>query len=161
MKIQKLTLPLNKSVPFDETVDFTTHEFAPNYIKGIPECHVSGNITLYEDLLRVVIQIKAKVIGICAYTLEDAEINLSLRDELNFVEEELDDGCYVESGNIVDLDEYILALILAALPHKITKKGATPPKGGDGYRVLTEEELEKERSETKSYPFDALDSLFE
>lgn len=161
MKIQKIALPLNKSVSFEEDVDFSTHEFSPTYIRGIPSCHVKGTYTLYEDLLRVLIQIEAKVIGICAYTLEDAEINVSLKDELNFTEEEKDDGCYVESGNIVDLDEYILALILAALPHKIVKKGAEPPKGGDGYRVLSEEELDEERKNNKSSPFDALDNLFE
>ena len=59
----------------------------------------------------------------------------------------------------IDLDPYILALILAEVPHTVTKKGAELPKSGSGYRVLSEEELLKEKSTKKNSAFDILDTI--
>lgn len=159
MKLNRQTLPMNKSVPFEDDIDYSSYEFDPNYIRGIPECHVEIVATQYEDLLRVTFNIKAKVIAVCAYTLEDVILPIKTKDELNFTEDEEDDTCNYEPNQIIDLDDYVLALILSQVPPKVIKKGAKLPENGNGYRVLSEEELAKERENKTDSRWDALDNL--
>ena len=60
----------------------------------------------------------------------------------------------------IDMDNYFLGYVIASVPHNAHKKGAKLPSEGKGYRVLTEDELLKERSSTKkSSPFDCLDDI--
>ena len=159
MKLNRQTLPLNKPTAFDEDVEFSAYEFDPNYIRGINNCHVELTATQYEDILRIDIHIKANVIAICAYTLEDVDLPINVKDEIDFTDDENDDTCYYAPETIIDLDDYILSLILSAVPPKVVKKGAKLPDGGEGYRVLSEEELAKERANKKDSRWDALDDL--
>jgi uncharacterized metal-binding protein YceD (DUF177 family) len=69
-----------------------------------------------------------------------------------------DDLVYVDSPQI-DIKNDIYSLICASLPSKIIKKGATLPKEGKGYRVLTEEEILKEKESTKDSRWSVLDDL--
>lgn len=159
MKINRQQLATNKMVPFEEDIDFSSYEFDPNYIRGIPVCHVKAEATQYEDLLRIYCEIKATVIGVCAYTLEDVELPIKVADEICFTDDPEDDTCEYEEGTIIDLDEKILALVLSQVPPKVVKKGAKLPESGNGYRVLTEDELAKERENKQDSRWDALDNL--
>ena len=60
------------------------------------------------------------------------------------------------TDNQIDIDEMLITLIVSNIPFKIIKKGAKLPASGDGYIVISEEEMEKRK---KSSPFDALDNL--
>lgn len=159
MKLNRQTLPLNKPVDFSEDVDYSSYDFDPNYIRGIPFCHADLVATQYENTLRVTVKIKAKVIGVCAYTLEDVEVPIDIKDELNFTDDENDEACYYAPETVIDLDDYLLALILANVPCKVVKPGAKLPENGDGYRVLTEDELVKERENKSDSRWSALDDL--
>ena len=159
MKLNKQILPLNKPITSEDDIDYSSYDFDPNYIRGIPVCHVELESTQYEDTLRVYAKVKAKVIAVCAYTLEDVELDIKAEDELCFTEDPEDDTSNYEPGVLIDMDDYILALILAQVPAKVVKKGAKLPENGNGYRVLTETELAKERENKTDSRWDALDNL--
>ena len=88
-------------------------------------------------------------------------MEVKFRDSFYFSDdaEAESEDCYYEAGVEIDLDPYILALILAEVPHTIVKKGAQLPKSGYGYRVMSEEELLKEKSTKKNSAFDILDTI--
>lgn len=159
MKINLQQLITNKAVNFEEDIDFSSYEFDPTYIRGIPTCHVKAEATQYEDLLRIYCEIEAKVIGVCAYTLEDVELPIKVKDEIDFTDDPDDDSCELIEGTVIDLDEKVLALVLSQVPPKVVKKGAKLPESGNGYRVLTEDELAKERENKTDSRWAALDDL--
>ena len=159
MKINRQQLIANRPETFEEDVDYSSFEFDPNYLRGIPFCHAKVEATQYEDLLRMYCEIEAKVIAVCAYTLEDVELDIKVKDEINFTDDKEDDYCELIEGNIIDLDEKLLALILSKVPPQVVKKGAKLPESGNGYRVLTEDELAKERENKTDSRWDVLDNL--
>ena len=67
--------------------------------------------------------------------------------------------CYFEPGVNINLDPHILALILAEVPHNVTKSGAKLPESGNGYRVLSEEQYLEEKKNKKNSAFDILDTI--
>ena len=158
MKINRQNIPLGKETTISEDVDFSYQKFDPLFCRGIPKCHIEGKALQYEDALRLKIRLTGEVIGVCAYTLEDVPLPFDIKDELIFVNEE-DGENYFEPHQIFDLDKYLLALIYSSMPVKVIKKGAQPPKGGDGYRLLSEDELNEERANKHNSAFDALDDI--
>ena len=160
MKINRAILPENKAETFVEDVDFSQQSFDENHVKRITRCSVTVIATEFGDVLQCKISGDADVIASCSYTLEDVPLTVKFKDEFYFSDEETDsEDCYYEPGVEIDLDPHILALILAEVPHNIVKSGATLPKSGNGYRVLSEEEFEKERQNKKNSAFDILDTI--
>lgn len=160
MKINRAILPVNKAVSFSEDIDFSSLTFDPNHVKNISSCHTEIIATEFGNILEIKVAGFAHVIASCSYTLEDVPLNVKFNETFYFSDEITDsEDCYFESDNEIDLDQYILALILAEVPHNIVKKGAKLPKSGEGYRVLSEDEFEKERKNKKNNPFSALDEL--
>ena len=53
----------------------------------------------------------------------------------------------------------ILALIDSSVPLNVAKPGTKKPDGGEGYRVLSEEELMEERKNAKDPRWSALDDI--
>lgn len=159
MKLNRATLKVNRPTKFVEDIDFSKESFDPLFLRGIKSCHVEIEATEYEELLRVEFSIQAKVIAVCAYTLEDVELPLLINEELAFSDSEDDEYSNYEPNDIIDLDEYILGLIIASIPPKVIKKGAKPPQNGDGYRVISEEDLIEERKSKKDSRWDALDDI--
>ena len=106
------------------------------------------------------VNIDAKVIGVCAYSLEDVPLDIKVHDniEISDVVED-DDVIFYEKNSVFDIDPYILSLIVTNVPQKIVKKGAKLPSGGKGYRVLSEEEYQKEESKKVDPRWAALDNL--
>ena len=159
MKINRALLTNGVAKSFEETIDFSTVQFDQNHIKSIPSCVVKAVATDYESILRIVVEINALVIGVCSYSLEDVELKFKINDELNFTDDEEDEDNYYAKDNIIDLDEYILGILLANVPMKIVKKGAKLPKAEEGYRVLTEDEYLKEESEKVDSRWAKLDDI--
>ena len=160
MKINRAILPENKAETFTEEVDFSKQSFDENHVKRINHCSAKVVATEFGDVLQCIISGEADVIASCSYTLEDVPFHVCFNEQLFFSDEENDSqDCYFEPGVEIDLDPHILALILAEVPHNIVKSGASLPKSGNGYRVLSEEEFERERKSKKNSAFDALDAL--
>ena len=160
MKLNRAILPANKPETFDEQIDFSSLKLDENHVKRIEKCLVKVIATEFGDVLQCAINGEADVIASCSYTLEDVPLHVAFKETLYFSNEVMgSQECYYEPGVEVDLDPHILALILAEVPHNIVKKGASLPKSGNGYRVISEEEYEKERQNKKNSAFDILDSI--
>ena len=160
MKLNRAILPLNKDEVFEEDIDFSNQKFDENHVKRILSCSVRVVAHEYGDVFDCKISGKASVIASCSYTLEDVPLDVSFRENFYFSNEVTgSEECFFEPGNEIDLDPHILALILAEVPHNITKNGASLPKSGNGYRVLSEEDYLKEKQNKKNSAFDILDSI--
>ena len=160
MTINRAILPLNKTETFCEDINFSSQKFDENHVRRINKCSVRVDATEYEDVLRVQVSGEADVIASCSYTLEDVPLKVKFKEDFYFSsEEDNSQDCYFEPSVNVNLDPHILALILAEVPHNITKSGATLPKSGEGYRVLSEDQYLEEKKNKKNHAFDVLDSL--
>lgn len=163
MKVNRLFLKLNEKETLEEDIDFSNSFFDANHVKRIESCHCKLELIEFGDVLECNMTLKADVIASCAYTLEDVPYKVNVKEKMYFSSEEDDkdsDTIYYEPENEINFDDYALSYIIASVPHNIHKKGAKLPDGGNGYRVLTEEDLAKERaSGKKSSPFDCLDDL--
>ena len=160
MKLNRAILPIGKPETFDEEIDFSSLKLDENHVKKISKCSVKVNATEFGDVLQCSINGEADVIASCSYTLDDVPLHVNFKDTLYFSSEVIgSQECYFEPGVEIDLDPHILALILAEVPHNITKSGASLPKSGNGYRVLSEEDYEKEKQNKKNSAFDILDTI--
>ena len=160
MKLNRAILPANKPETFDEDIDFSLLKLDENHVKSIKKCTVKVIATEFGDVLQCSINGEADVVASCSYTLEDVPLHVNFKDTLYFSSEVIgSQECYFEPGTEIDLDPHILALILPEVPHNIVKSGASLPKSGDGYRVLSEEDYLQERKNKKNSAFDVLDSL--
>ena len=66
MKLNRVTLPLNKSQEYEEELDFSGQEFDINHVKRIESCAVKVVATEYGDVLRCEVNGKAHVIASCS-----------------------------------------------------------------------------------------------
>lgn len=146
MKINRYLFK-NKDYVIEDDIDFSCEEFNSANLRkvGIAHVKVSGND--YDKLLVLDIEVKVDIIGICSYSLEDVPLTLKFKSTLSFTYEDEDEEIIHIDNPIFDLDPYILDLIIAEVPIKIVKKGAKLPQSGNGYRVLTEDEYNKEQIE--------------
>ena len=160
MKLNRATLPANKPETFDEEIDFSSLKLDENHVKKINKCTVKVIATEFGDVLQCSINGEADVIASCSYTLDDVPLHVNFKDTLYFSSEVVDsEECYYEPGVEIDLDPHILALILAEVPHNITKSGAKLPESGNGYRVISEEQYLEEKNNKKNSAFDILDTI--
>ena len=160
MKLNRAILPVGKPETFDEEIDFSSLKLDENHVKKINKCSVKVIATEFGDVLQCSINGEADVVASCSYTLDDVPLHVNIKDTLYFSSEVMgSQECYFEPGIEVDLDPHILALILAEVPHNITKSGASLPKSGNGYRVLSEEDYKKEKQNKKNSAFDILDTI--
>ena len=160
MKLNRAILPANKPQTFDEEIDFSSLKLDENHVKKINKCSVKVIATEFGDVLQCSINGEADVIASCSYTLDDVPLHVNFKDTLYFSSEVIgSQECYFEPGVEIDLDPHILALILAEVPHNITKSGASLPKSGNGYRVLSEDDYIKEKQNKKNSAFDILDTI--
>ena len=160
MKINRAILPENKPETFSEEVDFASQTFDENHVKRINQCNVTVVATEFGEVLQCKITGQADVVASCSYTLDDVPLKVKFNETLYFSNEEThSEDCYYEPGVEIDLNPHILALILAEVPHNLVKNGASLPKSGNGYRVLSEDDFEKERKSRGNRAFDILDSI--
>ena len=159
MKINRAVLTYGVAKTFKENVDFSHVELDPNHVRKIENCVVKATATDYETILRIELEINALVIGVCSYSLEDVELKLKIEDEINFSDDENDPDCYFCNDTIIDLDEYILGILLANVPVRIVKKGAKLPEDGKGYRVISQDQYEKEKENSSDPRWDKLNEL--
>jgi len=159
MKINRQILPLEKEISLLEDIDFSTMKFDQNFLRRITFCHVEARACQYHDVLRIIVNVKANVVAVSAYSLKDVNLPLKLHDELIFSDDENDESAFYEPDNLFVIDEYILGLILAAIPSKVVNKGEKLPSDGRGYRILSEEDFLKEKKGKTDPRWQKLDSV--
>ena len=159
MKINRALLTEGKKQHFSEDIDFSDFVGDANHCKAILSCHVELDALDLNDLLLINLNGVAEVVTTCKYTLEDINLKETFKEEFTISSNQEDDSSYFEESNEIDLKPYILAFILDKVPHTAIKKGAKKPSDGVGYIILTEEELEKEKSEKNDPRWSKLDEI--
>lgn len=149
---------INKHYSLDQDVDLSKVTFASDSrIKRIDECHVDISFTRFEDAFDIELKVKGTLTAICSYTLEEFPFKYSFKERINARDD--DEGDYKITNNFIDLESVIIALIDNSVPLNVTKPGAKKPDSGNGYRVLSEEELLEERKAARDPRWAALDDI--
>ena len=159
MKINR-NLFLEPNYFIDEDLDFSKESFEGEHIRKIEDCHIYIKGHNYDSLFVMDIHIKAKVTTSSAYSSKDVVLNLDFNDTISISDEiEDDDDIFYEKSVIFDIDPYILSLIIANVPMVVIEKNEALPEDGKGYRVLSEEEYEKEQQNKVDPRWAALDDV--
>lgn len=162
MKLDVSKLSLTKEVKLEEEITFNPEVFVRHRpLIEVNSCKAVVKAQRFEEFLYLNISIVAKVVLECSYTLKPFETTLKGSDELHFApyKDEEDEDLIEYTGNVIDLDEYIFNILSANVPLSPKAPGASISPKGQGYRVISEEELEKEMSEKGNSAFDCLKDL--
>ena len=159
MKIDPRSLEFNKEYTFTENVDFSNFTFSKdNRIKCIKSCNAVIKALLVDSYLELKVNLSGEVIGICSYTNEEFPIKYKVKEQMTFSNNE--DSDYESALNEeIDLDPYFLSIIDSEIPLSVIKPGAKMPSGGDGYRVISEDDLNKERNNKTDDRWSKLDDV--
>ncbi|MCH5180382.1 MAG: DUF177 domain-containing protein [Erysipelotrichales bacterium] len=130
-----------------------SHVFSLNKIKKV---EVEAKCSNFGDIIEIYFEIKADLVLQCSYTLEDVDYLMDVNETLEFSFEPINEEIIEIEGNEIDLDEYVLSIIIANIPLRVIKKGAKLPSV-DGVRVLSQDEFEEEKKNTLDPRLAALD----
>ncbi len=165
MKVNYQTLARLHHLVEEEDITYSTEQ-----LQGIHSLirmpYVHGKVELSEDdgIVHALFSIKANLVLECAYTLQEVDYKVDFDDELDFCfikdeyHEEDENLIYIE-GNTLDLDIYILGLIITEIPMKVVKKGAKLPTNGKDYEVITEDEYYNRHKDKVDPRLSALDDF--
>lgn len=159
MRIIKSALKYGKPNQSEEDIVVPEGIFHSSHLRKLLNTHVKAISTLYDDFLRVELDVTALAICADSYTLKDVNLPLHIQEELLFSESEEDDDMFFEPNNIIELDEYIIGIIVANIPLKVVDKNSKLPDDGQGYRVLSEEDYLKEKENKIDERWSKLDEL--
>lgn len=137
---------------FDEQLQFQPEMF-DNFaqINDLKNVEVSGNAD-YNDRdkrLYVEMNIKGTMILPCAKTLEDVDypFDITSTEVFAFTKPEEDEDVHFVKKDIVDLTPVIFSNIMVEVPMRVVKEGAKMLESGKGWKVLDEDEQNKEDEE--------------
>ncbi len=154
LEVNKLSLKpfiIEDDVVFDESFKCVKP------LLEIKKNHVKVEATRYEELIRVIISVKALLSLESSYSLKSFDYELTTSEEYHFSSSESeDDEAILFNGNKINLDEYIFELICASIPLSPKMKGEKLPSGGEGYNVYSEEEYEAMKEDKTDPRFDKL-----
>ncbi len=155
MKINYKSIKDKESIEYNADISILNELNHNNFIKKFN--NVNGIINFdntSQDVLIINFDLDYSLNVLSTVSLEEFEYNSNLKEELyltNDKELENDEIIYLKDG--FELENIIYSLIITDLPIRLAKENETY-KEEDGYRILTEDELEKERNESHSSPFD-------
>ena len=147
-KLAKASIVKGRSLSFKQ--DTTFEGYPLNYpLLKVVKCHYDCTVSRVGDYAEASYQIKATI------QVADSRDNVpfmkkvDLQEDVDVLDEEDTAGeGFIVSGNEIDLEELALRILSSSLPIRLVRdEGAPLPKSGKGYRVLTEEELAKEKAE--------------
>lgn len=133
-----------------------------NPLIDIKNINVVITVMLIDDIITLTFKGNVNVILECSYTLSHFAKNIFVDDQFEIsLDKDNDDLEYIQLGktNEINLDEFLLASIRSSIPMVVIKPGVKLPKGNSDYRVLTEEELAKEKENSYDPRFDKLKDI--
>ena len=136
--------------------------FEGTQVRELKDVKFVGNIT---KLLDGNYQISGNLTGVMVLpddiTLENVDVNFASEIEENFSEFSKSEENFLEIvQNRLDITEFLWQNILVEIPLKVvSEKNEGMTLQGNGWRLITEEELEKERSNNS--PFSELSKMFD
>ncbi len=109
---------------------------------------VEGYISFYYDTsdeLRTNYHIVGKMICPDAITLEDVDVPFDLQEDLKVVNDENEDGFFLNRDMVIE--EMALYLVLPEVPIKVVKNEKIEYSRGDGWSFVSEEDYESSRAD--------------
>lgn len=145
MKIHRNLVTPQKSVPFDEDIDFSYLDFKRFYpILNVSETHVVGEFYKDDDEnLAVYMKLHSRVTVSDSRTLEPFDLLYDYEDEFALLRnpEEDAEGYLFEENNI-ELSEVAWCSLHSHIPLCPHQEGSPLPSSGEGYQVYEEGENE-------------------
>ena len=157
MKIEVSKLkPLIDNV-FDEDIVFDEEIYAPHLpLLKVNNAHVTLSVHNYDEFIDVNIKLKADVVLQCSYSLKPFKKILNATDDMHFANNDDDEDFIHYKGNVIEMDKYVFDLLSASIPASPKAPGAKLPNDGKGYRILSEDDLKREKESKVNSKFDAL-----
>ncbi|MCI6357282.1 MAG: DUF177 domain-containing protein [Erysipelotrichaceae bacterium] len=152
IKRQKRTETYNFSIDFAK--EKYAHVFSLNKINKVD---VEANVSDFGELIQIELHVTTKLILQCSYTLEDVDYPLDFHETLEFSENPMGEDILELPNYEIDLDEYVLSLIVAHVPLRVIKKGAKLPIV-KGVKVISQDEFEEENKNKLDSRLSALDN---
>lgn len=160
--LTKLVTSYVEEIEVNGEVVIPDNMFLGTEVRALRDVKFDGSIT---KLCDGDYQITGKLSGVMILpddvTLEDTEVKF-----LSDIEENFSEFCKQEEKNLeiiqnrLDITEFLWQNILVEIPLKVvSEKSASMTLKGDGWRLITEEELEKEKSNNS--PFSELSKMFD
>lgn len=158
MKVTVLDIKYAKApLELEEVISFPKssyeHVATLNEIKDVKVKAICSN---YGDIIEIKLQIQAPLILQCSYTLEDVDYDINTEEILEFSEDPLDEEILEITGNTINIDDYVLGIIIGNIPLKVVKKGAKLPNI-QGVKVWSEDEFEENHKNQLDPRLKALD----
>ena len=161
--LTKLVIGIEDEIVIEEKIDFSSDRFEGTSIRELKDIIVSGNIVkLYDGSY----QIAGKITGVMVLpddiTLEDVDYSFESIFEEKFSEFDVSEEKSLEIvKNRLDITEFLWQNILVEIPLKVTsEKNRDLNLKGNGWRLVTEEELKNENDSNDS-PFSELYKLID
>ncbi len=140
-----------------DEINYSPQEYAQVFsLNKIKKVNVEAKCSNFGEIIEIHLKIDAQLVLKCSYSLEDVNYRMKTEEILNFSFSPINDEIVQIDGNEINLDDSVLAIIIANIPLRIKKKGAKPVEV-EGVRVLSEDEYEKEKNNTPDARFSALD----
>lgn len=143
MRLFITQIPATKEYTLKEEITLDTTKFPLSFpLQEIKKISVVAKAQKFADFLALSLHLKADLVLICSYTLKPFDYVLKTSDEINFsfYDDNEEEDMVPLKGNVIELDEFVYRLLMASLPLKPVAPGATLPKSGEGYEVITDEE---------------------
>lgn len=145
---------------YEEDIVFDTEAYPcfPPLLE-VKKTHVNLLVHNYDEFIDVNVTLKAEVVLQCSYSLKPFATSIVAKDNMHFATNQDDEDFILYKGNLIDMDKYIFDLLSASVPASPKAPGAKLPSDGNGYRIISEDELAKEKESHGNSKFDALKDL--
>ena len=157
MKIHRNLITPAKGASFDEDVDLSDLDYArfPS-LKGLSDVHAEGEFYRDEDEnLMVALRVSGVATLSDSRTSEIYDDPFDFEDEFQLLKDVAEEGeGYVFPENVIELHDVVFCAIHSYLPICPHKPGSKLPSSGEGYSILTEDEVKPLENTS---PFAALD----
>lgn len=155
MKFHRNNVTPAKPLSFSEDIDFSDFDLSKAYpLLKLSKVHAEGEFYLEENTLCVTLSVHAEALLSDSRTCEPFPFALDYEDDfalLSSMDEEGDGYLFAE--NVIELRDVVYCSLHSHIPLCPRKSGASLPSSGEGYTVLTEDEVEPLEAPS---PFDAL-----
>lgn len=146
----------------DEELSFLDPSlFADSYpLLGIDKCHVKGELSKEDKLIKADLSIAATITLEDSYTAKPFKKKISLEESFDIMEDEDGEGeGFIVPGKAIELEVLVVDLIRFSLPMVVKAPDSKLPSSGEGYSILSEEEAKKSQNQSDGSPFDVLKDL--
>ena len=157
--LTKLITNIEEEIPLNINIDIDNEKISKTTIRNLKDVTFTGEITkLYNEDFQISGILKGIMVLPDDITLEDVEYNFNSNIEEKFSEfnQNVDNNLKIIQ-NKLDISEFLWQNILVEIPLKVkNEKNNNLTLKGDGWRLITEEELNK----SNNSPFNELKDKF-